>query len=260
MTNLSDIKERAVLSTTETITRDLVRAQLQSCGDANADWEVVSRLLLDRFSCRAFRPDRLSKETLEAIFAPAQFTANWCNAQPWKVYVTQGDATERFRDALVSKAREPGAGSSPDVPFPLRYDGVYGERRRDAGVALYKSVGIAREDKLGAARQMLENYRLFGAPHVAIIATEADLGTYGAVDCGIYLANIMLLMQSLGVASIPQGALPRFSPLIRAFFNIPDNLQVLCGISFGYADEAHPVNSFRTTRGLTSAAVSWVGD
>lgn len=246
------------MDTTDTITRDSMRAQLQRGAGAENAWEVVSRLLLDRFSCRAFRPDRLPRETLEAVFAPAQFTATWCNAQPWKVFVTEGEGTERFREALWAKAHEAAAGSSPDIPFPLRYDGVYGQRRKEAGVALYRSVGIGREDKAGAARQMLENYRLFGAPHVAIITTEADLGVYGAVDCGIYLANIMMLMQSLGVSSIPQGALPRFSPLIRDFFDIPENLQVLCGISFGYADEEHPVNAFRTTRALTDDAVTWV--
>ena len=157
-------------------------------------------------------------------------------------------------------ANDSTSGSQPDIPFPARYDGDYGRRRREAGIALYQSVGIVREDKEGAARQMRDNYRLFGAPHVAILTTEADLGTYGALDCGIYLANLIALMQARGIATIAQGALPRFSPFIRAFFGIPENRLVLCGLSFGYADETAPVNQFRTSRDPADAAVRWVDE
>jgi nitroreductase len=246
------------LSQTANITRDDLLDRLGAASGDEAQGDVIGRLLLERFSCRAFRPDCVPAATLEMIFAAAQFTANWCNAQAWQIVVTEREATERFRHALFAKASEPGAGSAPDIPFPLRYDGVFGERRKEAGVALYRSVGIAREDRDGAARQMLENYRFFGAPHVLILTTEADLGTYGAVDCGIYLGNLMLLMQGHGIASIAQGALPRFSPFIREFFGIPDNRQVLCGLSFGYADDDHPANRFRTTRSPAEAAVRWV--
>lgn len=237
------------------LTREQLLDQLPS---GQADWDTVARLLLERYSCRAFRSDPVPRAVLEDVFAAAQFSANWCNAQAWQVIVTEGEATERFREAMFAKAHDTQAGSTPDIPFPLRYGGVFGERRKQAGVALYQSIGIVREDRDGAARQMLENYRLFGAPHVLILTTEAELGTYGAVDCGIYLGNLLMLLQSHGIASIAQGALPRFSPLIREFFGIPGNRQILCGVSFGYADEAHPVNYFRTTRSATEAVVAWV--
>ena len=174
--------------------------------------------------------------------------------------MTEGAAIERFRAALTALADDPASGTQPDIPFPASYEGAYGRRRREAGIALYTSAGIDREDKAGAARQMRDNYRLFGAPHVAILTTEAELGTYGALDCGIYLANLMALMQARGIASIAQGALARFSPFIHEFFGIPGNRRVLCGLSFGYADETAPVNQFRTTRDATDTAVRWVCD
>ncbi len=52
-------------------------------------------------------------------------------------------------------------------------------------VQLYQAVGIGREDKASAARQSLENFRFFGAPHVALITTDDELGVYGVVDCGL---------------------------------------------------------------------------
>jgi nitroreductase len=33
---------------------------------------------------------------------------------------------------------------------------------------------------------------------------------------------------------------------------------VICGISFGYADAAHPVNGFRTPRAPLADVVRWV--
>lgn len=248
------------MTDSEAITREDMLGLVQASGANEPDWEAVSRVLLARYSCRAFRPDPVPRATIDDILSVAQFSANWCNAQAWQLIATEGNATVRFRDMLMALAEDPQSGSHPDIAFPLRYECDFALRRREAGVALYRSVGIAREDKAGAMRQMRENYSLFGAPHVAILTTEEDLGTYGAVDCGIYLANVMALMQSRGIASIAQGALPRFSPQIRAFFGIPENRKVLCGLSFGYADPRAPVNGFRTTRAATQAAVRWLKD
>jgi hypothetical protein len=35
---------------------------------------------------------------------------------------------------------------------------------------------------------------------------------------------------------------------------------VVCGISFGYADEAHLANSYRTNRASIPEAVAFIGD
>ena len=70
------------------------------------------------------------------------------------------------------------------------------------------------------AKQALENYNFFGAPHVAIIHTDEPLGIYGAIDCGAYVGNFMLAAQALGLGTIPQAALARHSELIRRHFNL----------------------------------------
>ena len=46
--------------------------------------------------------------------------------------------------------------------------------------------------------------------------------------------------------------------LVREHFSVPDERDVVCGISFGLADTAHPVNSFRTDRASIDDAVEWV--
>ena len=121
-----------------------------------------------------------------------------------------------------------------DFPFPREYRGVYLERRRESGFQLYNTLGIARGDKAAYARQALENYNFFGAPHVAIIHTDEALGIYGAIDCGAYVGNFMLAAQALGLGTIAQAALARQSGLIRRHFKLGDDRRVVCGISFGF--------------------------
>ena len=145
-----------------------------------------------------------------------------------------------------------------DFSFPREYLGVYLERRRESGFQLYNTLGIARGDKAAYAKQALENYNFFGAPHVAIIHTDEPLGIYGAIDCGAYVGNFMLAAQALGLGTIPQAALARQSGLIRRHFKLGDDRRVVCGISFGFADHAHKVNSYRTSRASVADTVTFV--
>ena len=220
------------------------------------DTDVLQRLLDTRYSCRGFRPDPVPQAVMDRIVAVAQRTASWCNAQPWQVHITRGDATERFRQAMLAPAAPDEAG--PDFDWPQAYEGVYQTRRRECGLALYESVGIARGDRDAAARQGRENMRLFGAPHVALIISPQALGLYGAVDCGAYVSQFMLAATSLGLATIAQAALASRPQRVRDFFGLPSDRRVVCGISFGYADAQHPANGFRTTRATPDDAVSWV--
>ncbi|HEY4041057.1 MAG TPA: nitroreductase family protein [Rhodopila sp.] len=221
-----------------------------------APYEVLDRLFDARHSCRGFRPDPVPQPTIRQMLNIARKTASWCNAQPWQLIITSGEATERFRRALLEQV-DGGAKAAPDFLFPREYHGVYLDRRRECGFQLYETVGIARGDRVASARQGRENFRLFGAPHVCIVTTDEALGLYGAVDCGAFVSNFMLAAQSLGVASIAQAALASQSQFLRAHFNIDETRRVVCGISFGYEDTGHPTNRFRTTRAGTDEITDW---
>jgi nitroreductase len=215
------------------------------------------RVVRERYSCRQYQTTPVARSTIERMLEIAQQTPSWCNCQPWQVLVISGAAIERFREALYAHAAQ-GAPAQPDFAFPLRYEGIYRERRKVCGVQLYQALGIGREDKAAAAQQSLENFRFFGAPHVALITTHDELGVYGAVDCGLYVANFMLAAQDLGVASIAQAALASYPDFIRAYFNLPPERKFVCGISFGYAQAAHPINVYRTARASRQESVIWV--
>ena len=221
---------------------------------------VLAELLASRFSCRAFLPRPVPTETIERLLTLAQLSPSWCNSQPWQTIVTEGAGTERFRAALQTHAHAVGEPGEPDLPYPLGYFGVYRERRRECGWRLYESVGVVPGDREGSARQAMENFRLFGAPHVMIVTSERDLGVYGAVDCGLYVGSLLLAAESLGIATIAQAALARCSPFLHEYFAIPPTRSVVCGISFGYADDPHQANAFRTQRADLTEAVTWVRD
>jgi nitroreductase len=219
--------------------------------------DVLEELLNERYSVRAFLPKVVPQETIEQVLKVAQRTASWCNSQPWQVVIASGEARERFRKLIYTEAAS-GAPDNSDFPVPREYRGVYLERRRESGFQLYNTLGIVRGDKAAYAKQALENYNFFGAPHVAVIHTDEALGVYGAVDCGAYVSNFMLAAQALGLGTIPQAALARHSGLIRRHFDLGDDRRVVCGISFGYADHEHKVNSYRTSRAGIADTVTFI--
>ena len=208
---------------------------------------VLEELLASRYSCRAFLPQPVPRPIIDRILTAAQRTASWCNSQPWQIVIASGEAKERFRKLIYTEAAS-GAGDDHDFTPPREYLGVYLERRRESGFQLYNTLGIARGDKAAYGKQALENYNFFGAPHVAVIHTDEALGIYGAIDCGAYVGNFLLAVQALGLGAIPQAALARHSGLIRRHFGLDDSRRVVCGISFGFPDRDHKINSYRTSR------------
>lgn len=209
-----------------------------------------------RFSCRGYLAIEVPPETIEAILSIAQRTPSWCNSQPWQTIVTAPAATDRLRTALQVAPML--ADDQWEIAPPKEYVGVYRDRRRTCGLQLYESVGVTPGDRAASTRQAEENFRLFGAPHVAVITTEPRLGTYGVLDCGAYVNNFMLAAAGLGVAAIAQASLASKAQILRQALPIPADRLVVCGISFGFADPSHPANAFRTERARVSDVLTLV--
>ncbi|MEX0310395.1 MAG: nitroreductase family protein, partial [Tateyamaria sp.] len=74
---------------------------------------------------------------------------------------------------------------------------------------------------------------------------------------GGFVPAFCLAAQALGVATIPQAAIAAQAPFVRTHFDIADDRQILCAISFGYADPDHPANGFRTDRASIADVVKW---
>lgn len=219
---------------------------------------TLAKLVRERWSCRGFRPDPVPREVITEIVDIARATPSWCNTQPWHLHITEGAETDRFRTALHDYVGSEFS-EQPDLPFPTAYVGAYQDRRRVSGWQLYDSLGITKGDRVASGAQMMKNFDLFDAPHVAVITTDAQLGLYGAVDCGLLVQTFLLAATSMGVATVPQAAIASQSPFIREYFGLPDDRLVLLGISFGYPDNTHPANSYRTGRQAIDDMVTWHG-
>ncbi len=227
--------------------------QTQSPGD---DLVALRRILDARISCRAYLPGQVPEATIRQVMQTAQRTASWCNSQPWQVTITRGAATDAFRKAYAEAAAA--TPPHPDFKYPTEYRGLHLDRRRACGWQLYDSVGVVKGDREGAEHQRLQNYALFGAPHVAIITSDSALGIYGAVDCGAYVANFMNAATALGLGCIAQAALASHPDTVRRQLGLSDDRLVVCGISFGFPDMAAPVNGFRTARADLSEVMTFV--
>jgi len=217
----------------------------------------IDEAIRSRYSARRYMNKVVPHDTILHILELAQQSPSWCNTQPWQVTLLSGNALERFRAALFDHARG-GLQGVPDFPFPQAYLGAYRDRRKVCGVQLYEALGIGKNDRKASTDQALENFRMFGAPHVAIVTTDEALGVYGAIDCGVYVATFMYAAKSLGVDTIAQAALASYPDFMRRFFGLTPDRKIVCGISFGYADEEHPIHSYRTERAAVGDAVTFL--
>ena len=217
------------------------------------DADVLERLLASRRSSRGFRQDPVDRSTIDRLLAAAQRTPSWCNTQPWELIVTSAEETAALREAFAAD----GPGGS-DLEFPPGYDGIHAERRREVGWQLYEAVGVAKGDREASSREMMRNFVFFDAPHVAIVHTPRSLGTYGAIDCGLYVQSFLLAAESLGLGACAQAAVAAFAPTLHRRYDIGDDRQIVCGIAFGYADADHPSASFMSRRVPVTESVRFV--
>ena len=219
-------------------------------------YDTLTNTLKSRYSCRAFRSDPVPDDIITQIVTAARHVPSWCNAQPWQLTITKGEATENFRQAMLAEAAK-GNPPQPDLNWPSGYSGDYAARRRTCGFQLYDAVGIEKFDRAARMAQMLRNYALFDAPHVAIVHSPVELGPYGALDSGGFVTAFTLAATALGVATIAQAAIAAYAPLVRDHLDIADDRLVLCAISFGYADQDSAINQFRTERADPTHIIDW---
>ncbi len=217
----------------------------------------VDEALARRRSVRGFRPDPVPHEVLLRIFEAAQRAPSWCNIQPWRVWVTSGEATAALTRALSEAAAA--SMPAPDFPWPAEYPAPYDARRRECGVSLYSAMGVAKEDRAGRYAAWMRNYAAFGAPHVAIVGIDRRFGIYAALDVGCWLQSLLLAATAEGVDACPQAALAGYPGPSRELLGIPDEVGVLFGIALGYEDPSAPANACRTDRQALEENVRFAG-
>ncbi len=206
----------------------------------------LDETIRQRRSVRGFLPKPVPRDVLEEVLTLAQRAPSNCNVQPWRVYIASGDALARLRADLVDAATS--ANSKAMSGTVDAFFGSYRDKQVACAVELYGKMGVARDDRVGRKNAMLRNFELFDAPHVAYVCMAKSFGIGVALDVGMYVQTLMLAMQSRGISSCAQAALRAFPEVAAAHLGIPDDEQILCGLSFGYEDPAVPANATRQPR------------
>jgi nitroreductase len=218
----------------------------------------LDEAIRERRSVRGFLPTPVPRDVLEEVLGLAQRAPSNCNVQPWRVYIASGDALEKLREALLEAVT---TGASPVMVTPIdEFFGGYRQKQVACAVELYGKMGIERNDRLGRLKAGLRNFQFFDAPHVAYICMARSFGIGVALDVGMYVQTLMLAMQSRGIGSCAQAALRAFPEIAAQHLGIPDDEQILCGLSFGYEDSTVPANQTRQPRDPISGNVFFRGD
>ena len=103
-----------------------------------------------RYSCRAFLPKPVPKKIVREIIERAARAPSGGNVQPWRVHVLGGARLKELRTIVQARFDElPRVeGAEYDI-YPRDLKEPYETRRRWAGVMLYQSIGVTREDCAG---------------------------------------------------------------------------------------------------------------
>ena len=219
---------------------------------------TVAQALAERRSIRGFKSDPVPQDLLMSILESARNAASNCNTQPWHLSIVSGDAKDRLAASLVAEVAKGNPSNGAFVNGMTGLTGTYKERQYECAACLYGTMDIGRGDKEKRNALMLKNWEFFGAPHVGFISMPLSMGPTNAIDIGIYLQSLMLLMTENGLASCPQGALAMYPDPINEVAQIPEGNGVICGISFGYADETAQINNTKTPRDTIENTVTFI--
>jgi nitroreductase len=215
----------------------------------------VSEALVTRKSVRAFKPDSVSRETVEKLLALAARAPSGGNLQPWKVHVLIGAAKDELVRRAKARMLENPRGGVPEYHiYPPELTEPYKTRRFVVGEQMYATMGIARENKAGRLQQFVRNWEFFGAPVGMIFSIERQMQQGQWSDLGGFLQSIMLLAREHGLHTCAQEAWAPFHEVIRDYLKVPQEEIIFCGMALGYADESAPINTLISER---AAMAEW---
>ncbi len=208
----------------------------------------VTEALKVRRTIRGFKPDPVPEDVICEVIELAKLAPSNSNTQPWNIAVVSGEARAQLEAEIRQEIQ---AGVKPYPAFPpggAGLKGRYKERQYECAYRYYDAMDIAREDKQARGQLLMRNYNFFGAPHAAFLSMPETMNRANAIDIGIFLQSLMLLMVERGLASCPQGALAAYPGPVKKMLPIPEGNAILCGLSFGYPDFDAQINTAKMDR------------
>ena len=220
----------------------------------------VTEAVTSRRSIRAFQDRPVDPALLRQVLETAQRSPSGGNTQPWNAVLLTGDPLAALFDKVAEVLPQGRAAFSPEYNvYPPELEGAYEVRRLGVGEAMYASLDIPRDNKMGRLAWFARNFQGFGAPVLMLVHTPKYMGPPQWSDIGMWLQTVMLLLREAGLDSCAQEAWAVFSKQIRECVDIPEDHIFFCGMAIGWGDRTHPVNQFPVARAPLDEAVRWEG-
>ena len=202
----------------------------------------LADLVQERHSTRMFLRDKpVPRELLDEALALAMRAPSNSNIQPWRLFLATGSRRDRLVEALLAEA-------STGYPATVGLPESFARLRSEIGALVYGSMGIAREDAAGRRIAQLRNWEFFRAPVAGVVCMHRDLGHADSLAVGMFLQTLVLALTGHGLGTCLQVSIAHFPDVLHDQLDIPDDLQILCGLAVGYADPEFPANRLRTPR------------
>jgi len=223
---------------------------------------TVLEALKNRSSKRAYRDEKIPKETLEKILTAAGMTPSGANMQPWISYAVSDEATlSKIGNAIIEKM-DAGVENDQFIQYyPKKWVNPYKKRRIVTGAGLYKLMEVDRKDNETRIEMWKDNFRWFGAQTVIFVFTDKaniDDAQGVLIDCGAYMQSIMLAAQEFGIDSCPQGSTTEFGRVVAKALDVPENLALLYSVVLGYEDKDAKINQYQPARVALKDTVTFI--
>ena len=203
-----------------------------------------TEIMKQRHSTRYLLSKPIPKETLKTIMETSLLTPSWGNSQPWTFYVASGTTLENIRKDWISKNKEKIKGYS-DIEPGHRND--FSERCQKCMTENIEIAGqILNEPTLKVLWEA--NVKLFNAPTVVYITIPKKRTLFNLFDSGAAEMSVMAAAKEHGVDSVPAYELIKYPDILRKHMKIPDDEDIVIGISLGYEDKENVLNKFRSKR------------
>ena len=219
---------------------------------------TVEEAITGRQSIRAFLSKPVPRALIEQILTIASRAPSGTNAQPWRVWVLEGEAKEQLSQDLYERFMRDEPAHYDYFYYLREWREPYLARRRKTGWGLYGLLGIAKGDRAASKAQHARNFLFFDAPVGLFFTIDRDLGLGAWLDYGMFLQSIMIAARAFGLDTCPQAAFCQYHHIIEKRLGIPPDQILVCGMAVGYADPEAKVNQFRTDREPVSSFTTFI--
>ncbi len=208
----------------------------------------VSDAVAARRSVRGFLDQPVPLPLLREIVTKAARAASGGNLQPWHIDIVTGESLASLRNAMMEKLLHGAVETPAYAIYPTELVAPYRDRRFAVGEAMYREIGIPREDKAARRIWFARNFRFFDAPAALFCTVDRRMGPPQWSDLGMYLQSVMLLAVEAGLATCAQECWAMYPDTVTQHIATPPERMLFCGMAIGYEDMDEPANRLRSDR------------